>query len=367
MHRLDIAFRDTGRRTCRVRVGRGVSDDLIDWIASEFSGRLLVLVSDSNVAPLHGDPLLRLLRERGLTAELLGFPAGESSKVRATKSTLEDRLFDLGAGRDTVIVAVGGGVTGDLAGFLAATWHRGVPVVQVPTSLLAMADAALGGKTAVNLPGGKNLVGAFHQPAAIYADVDTLATLPEGPYVEGFAEVVKSAAIADLPLFRLLEGGVDRLRSRDPELLEDVVVACMRIKGRVVRRDEREHGRRAMLNFGHTVAHAVEAASGFDVRHGEAVAYGMCVEGRLAVDAVGFSPRHLERLRRLLGALRLPTRLPNGLAIDRIVDASYRDKKVRGGRVRYALPTRLGRMPAGDEVTVALDDDALRAAIETIG
>jgi len=367
MYRQDIAFRASARHICKVCVGRGVPGDLVGWIVDEFSGRLIVVISDSTVAPLHAEPLARSLRAKKLRVELLCFPEGEANKVRATKSRLEDQLFDLGAARDTVIVAVGGGVTGDLAGFIAATWHRGVPVIQVPTSLLAMVDAALGGKTAVDLPGGKNLVGAFHQPVGLYADVDSLATLPSERFIEGLAEVVKSAAIADVRLFRTLEGHVDRLLARDPELLEEVVVACLRIKGRVVRRDERERGRRAILNFGHTVAHALEAVSGFDLPHGHAVAYGMCVEGRLAIDAVGFPPRHFDRLRQLLQEVGLPTKLPRELSVQPLVEATHRDKKVRGGQVHYALPRRLGRMLTGDDVTVTLDDDTLRTAIEEIG
>lgn len=367
MRRHDIAFRTAARHICRVCVGCGVSAELVNWLADEFVGRLVVIVSDSNVAPLHADPLARALRARGLGVELISFHAGEAHKIRATKSGLEDQLFELGAGRDTVVVAVGGGVTGDLAGFIAATWHRGVPVIQVPTSLLAMVDAALGGKTAVDLPGGKNIVGAFHQPVGLYADINSLGTLPFERYVEGLAEVVKSAAIADLQLFRTLEGSVDRLLARDPEFLEEIVTACLRIKGRVVQRDERESGRRAILNFGHTVAHALEAVSEFDVAHGHAVAYGMCVEGWLAIEAVEFPQRHFDRLRNLLKAVGLPTQLPGEFSIQLLVEASHRDKKVRAGAVHYALPTQLGRMPAGDDVTVTLEDDALRAAIAMIG
>jgi len=255
-------------------------------------------------------------------------------------------------------------VTGDLAGAVAATWQRGVPVVQVPTSLLAMADSALGGKTAVNLPAGKNLVGSFHQPWGVYADVSTLATLPERDFIEGFAEVVKSAVVADFKFFRWLEGASDDLKRRDPSALEQAILNCLRIKGRVVARDEREAGRRAILNFGHTVGHAIEAVSGFEVRHGPAVAMGMIVEARLATAITGFSERHERRLSGLIDALGLPVRLPAGLSADAIVAATRHDKKARAGRARYALPVRIGRMGPADGVTVTVADEALRRTVE---
>jgi len=360
---FELTFPPGPRRTCKVRVGPGVLDELVLELPALSGVRLWVLVSDSNVAPLHGNPLAARLRARGLRVEQLDFPAGEASKVRETKALLEDRLLALGAGRDTALLAVGGGVTGDLAGYTAATWQRGVPVVQVPTSLLAMADAAIGGKTAVNLPGAKNLVGAFHQPWGVYADVDVLGTLPDDDYRDGFAEIVKSAVIADLAFFRWLEGTVQPLLRRDAAALSHAIAECVRIKGRVVRRDERESGRRAVLNFGHTVAHAIEAGSQWSVRHGTAVAQGMCVEARLAREELGFPETHRRRLVALLEAFGLPVCLPRDARVGALIAATRRDKKTRAGRVRYALPRRIGRMLPGDEVTLELDDTAVAKAL----
>jgi len=293
----------------------------------------------------------------------LTFPAGEASKTRTQKAIMEDRLFSSGAGRDAVILAIGGGVTGDLAGFLAATWQRGVPVVQVPTTLLSMADAALGGKTAVNIEGGKNMIGSFHQPWGVYADTSVLSTLDDAFYVEGIAEIVKSAVIADAALFSWLEGAVDRILTRDAAALEHALLACLTIKGRVVRRDELETGRRAVLNFGHTIAHALESVSGYTLRHGPAVSIGMCLEGRLAVNETGFSPKHVTRLEALLQRFGLPTRIPSGLPVDDVVTATNRDKKNRGGSVHYALPRKIGSMLPGSSVTVAINEARLRAVI----
>ena len=334
----------------------GVLDALVEDLSASPPGDRLFFVSDDRVAPLHAEPLLARVRARGLAAELLVFPAGEASKNRETKAALEDRLLELGAGRDAAIVAVGGGVTGDLAGFLAATWHRGVPVVQVPTSLLAMTDAALGGKTAVNLGPAKNLVGAFHQPLAVWADVSVLRTQDEGRFREGFAEMVKLGVVADVSLFRRVERETASLLERDPAALSGAVAECMRLKGRIASRDEREAGRRASLNFGHTIGHALEAVTGFELHHGHAVAVGMCVEGRIAAELTGFPGRHLERLERALAGLGLPSRTPPGATIDAVLAATRRDKKARQGRVRYALPLELGRMPAGAEVTRVVDD-----------
>jgi 3-dehydroquinate synthase len=350
-------------RVVAIHVGRGLVPRLASDVANAYSGARAIVVSDDRVAPLHGDVVRRALVERGLRADLIVFPAGEVHKTRETKARLEDELAALGLGRDAVVVAVGGGVTGDLAGFLAATWHRGVPVVQVPTSLLAMVDAALGGKTGVDTPAGKNLVGAFWHTVALYADLDTLATLPEEHYVLGFAEVVKSFAVADAAAFSRLERSVAALRSRDPDRIEDVVRTCLSIKARIVSRDPRDEGRRAILNFGHTVGHAVETASSWRIPHGAAVALGLSTEAVLASRVRGFPDAHRSRLRSLLAGLGLPATRPAGVVSEDVIAATRRDKKNRAGRTRYALPLRIGRMLPGSAVTVEVDETALAEAL----
>jgi 3-dehydroquinate synthase len=363
VQQLDHDLAPSGGRRCRVRIGAGLLERLADDLAAAPPATSLFVVSDSRVAPLYAHPLVERLRAVGLRAEPIEFPEGEASKSRDTKSAIEDRLFALGAGRDSAIVAVGGGVTGDLAGFVAATWHRGIPVVQVPTSLLAMVDAALGGKTAVNLPGGKNLVGAFWQPWGVWADVSTLRTLPDDRFREGFAEAVKSATIADAALFDALEQSSEALLARDADALVATVGACLRIKRDVVLADEREAGPRAMLNFGHTVAHALESCAGYELSHGRAVAIGLCVEGALAVTHRGFPGDALQRVERLLACFGLPRRLPAGSRVEALVAATRSDKKRREDRTRYALPAGLGCMPEAGAETVALDDDDLRRAL----
>lgn len=356
MFSLDVEFPGAPPRRVAVLAGRGALDRLVTDLAAAFENDLVVVVSDDRVFPLHGQAVARDLRRAGLRCETLVFPAGEGSKTRETKAALEDGLGRLGAGRDTVLVAVGGGVTGDLAGFVAATWHRGVPVVQVPTSLLAMADAALGGKTAVNTPDGKNQVGAFHQPWALYADLDTLATLPDRDLRAGCAEIVKSACLTDPATFATLESDVDPLLRRDPEALERSVRLALALKARVVTQDERELGLRAALNFGHTVAHALETATGFDLLHGEAVAIGLVVEARLAALRCGFPDGDVERLRVLLSAFGLPVRPPRGIDVGAALAAARRDKKNRRGGVRVCTPPRIGSMPCEDRLLLEVSD-----------
>jgi len=332
-------------------------------IAGDAAGASIVVVSDARVARLHAAALLRAIERGGGRPLLLTFPAGERSKSREMKARLEDRLASLSVGRDALFVALGGGVTGDLAGFLAATWHRGVPVVQVPTSLLAMVDAALGGKTGVDLPAGKNLVGAFHPPRALWADVTTLDTLPRRELSAGLAEAVKIAAVLDARLFALLDREAERLLARDASALLRVIGRCLRLKAKVVAEDLHDRGPRAILNFGHTVAHALESASGYRLRHGEAVAIGMVVEARIAERLTGFPREGTARLTALLARLGLPVTVPAGIEPRRIARLTLLDKKARGGTARCALPRRLGVPAEGPDPTrpIRVERDLLPA------
>ena len=347
---------------CPVHLGPEAPGRLVQDLARAGHGSV-ALVSDSNVAALHAGPLIEMAAQAGVQLALLSFPPGERYKTRQTKADLEDRLAALNIGRDGAIVALGGGVTGDLAGFLAATWSRGIPVYQIPTSLLAMVDAAIGGKTAVDLPGSKNRIGAFHPPAGVYIDPSYLETLPPDRFRSGLAEVVKYAVIADAGLLSVLEDRFEAIRGLDPAVLHDLLAACVRIKATVVEEDPLEAGRRGILNFGHTVAHALEAAAGYDIDHGEAVAFGMVAEGRLATEFTGFPVADLLRLKRWLLKAGLPVRLPQGVDPADVEEAAGSDKKNRQGRIRCALPRRLGAMMPGPDPTVEIPLPALRAAM----
>ena len=355
-YRFRVGARRSGSWSTTVFVAPGALEPAAAAIARAHRDALKIVVSDARVARLHGRRFLSLLARRGAAARLLTFPSGERAKTRDTKARLEDELFELGAGRDTVVVALGGGVTGDLAGFLAATWNRGVPLISVPTSLLAMVDAGLGGKTGVNLPGAKNVVGAFHQPVSLWADVRLLRTLPARTYRAGLAEAVKTAAVLDAGLFGYLEANVRRLLLREERVLATMVARCLALKGRLVARDERDAGVRAVLNFGHTAAHAIEAVTGFRVPHGEAVSMGVVAEARLARDVTGFPAAHAERIEDLLRAFGLPVRPPRGIDPQELLRAFLSDKKTRKAAVRCALPLSIGRMPPGADPTVSVDN-----------
>jgi 3-dehydroquinate synthase len=296
----------------------------------------------------------------------LTFPPGEPSKTREQWAQLTDALLEQGFGRDSGLVSLGGGVAGDLAGFVAATYMRGLPYVQAPTTLLAMLDASVGGKTGVDTPQGKNLIGAFHPPAAVLADPRVLSTLPERDFRGGMAEAVKHGLIADAGYFAWMEGNAEALLRRDEAALTRLVRRSVEIKAEVVGADEREAGRRAILNAGHTVAHALEHATGYALPHGEAVALGLVAECALA-ETIGAAPEGVRlRVSALLERLGLPVRLAEALDPDRVMAAMASDKKNRAARVRFALPSQLGEMHAG-AWTQEAPEAAIREALGAIG
>ena len=323
------------------------------------------LITDSNVHPLYAGRIESQF-EPG-TLDILAIPAGESNKTRETWSRLTDQMLAKGYGRDSAVIALGGGVVGDLAGFVAATFMRGVPVIQVPTTLIAMVDASIGGKTAVDTPAGKNMVGAFHQPAAVIIDPHLLATLPLRELRAGFAEVVKHGVIADEPYLREVAGSVSGLLSAGGSMgdsMLSLIVRSVEIKADVVSRDEREEGLRKILNFGHTIGHAVELVSGFSLLHGEAVAIGMALESELA-ERIGLAQTGTAAtVATTLQAAGLPTALPRGIEGGAVIEAMRSDKKGRSGKMRFALPLRIGAMAGADSGwTVSVTDEQLREVL----
>jgi 3-dehydroquinate synthase len=295
-----------------------------------------LIVSDCNVAPLYGDSVrTNLAGKRVSTIEL---PDGESHKTVATMHTVLDRLVDTGANRDTTVLALGGGVVGDIAGFAAACYMRGVAFIQVPTTLLAQVDSSVGGKTGVNHPQGKNLIGAFHQPGVVMIDTDTLTTLPDRELKSGLAEVIKHGAICDIVFFDWLEKNMSALLEKEPAALAYAIRRSCEIKAQVVAEDERESGRRAILNFGHTFGHAIEHSLGYgEWLHGEAVAAGMIMAAELSeLDATDVA-----RLRSIVAAAGLPGSPPI-IAADDWFSAMGMDKKIRGERLRFVLLEALG-------------------------
>ena len=324
-------------------IGWGVLDRLGNLMREAgLSGKAFV-VSDRDVLPRHGDRALISLREAGFEAAAFAIPAGEANKTLDVAATVYDWLVSQRAERGSAIVALGGGVVGDLAGFVAATYLRGVPLVHVPTSLLAMVDASIGGKTAVDHREGKNLIGAFYQPRLVLADVSVLKTLPKRALVEGCAEIIKHALILDPALLADLEARADDLLHLEPAFTVDIVRRNVAIKGSIVSEDERETGRRALLNYGHTVGHAIEAVSGYsDVHHGEAISVGMMAAAQIG-SRIGVTPPELvERQRALIEQFGLPVRGPK-LSADSVLEAMTLDKKVTDGVITWVLLESAGQ------------------------
>lgn len=327
--------------------------------------RKALIVTDANVAALPYPGLARdALAAIGIESTTAVVPPGEASKGLDTAATLYEKLVAMAADRHTLVVPVGGGVMGDLGGFIAATFARGLPLFMVPTTLLAQVDSSVGGKVGVNLPKVKNIVGAFHQPVAVWVDVASVNDLPDRELRCGLAEVVKYGVILDAPFFDELEANADAILARRPDLLRRIVARSCELKADVVSKDEREQtGLRAVLNFGHTIGHGVEATAGYGggFQHGEAVAVGMVAESRLAERLGWVDAAFTERLVGLLGRLGLPTSL-SGLDPAAILESMGRDKKNKGGRIRLVLPRRMGEV----ELTDAASADDLRSLLEDL-
>ena len=325
-----------------------------------------VIITDSNVGDLYGQSLSTQFDSAAI--ETLTIPAGETNKTRETWARLTDQMLAKGYGRDSAVIALGGGVVGDLAGFVAATFMRGVPIVQIPTTLVAMIDASIGGKTAVDTPAGKNLVGVFHPPIAIFIDPQLLATLPLREMRAGFAEALKHGVIADAAYFAQVAGDAPELMSvagAKSDSMVSLIVRSIEIKADIVSRDEREEGLRKVLNFGHTIGHAVELVSGYTLLHGEAVAIGMALESELA-ELIGLAQTGTAaEVKKALQSAGLPIALPPGLEADDLIEAMRSDKKGRSGRIMFALPVRIGAMAGSDAGwAVSVADDQLREVLQ---
>jgi len=346
-----------------VTVEPGVLDRVGELARRVAPGHRLIVITDTIVGPLYEQRVLG--SASGWIADVLRVPAGEPHKTRASWSGLTDQMLDRGCGRDTAIVALGGGVVGDLAGFVAATFMRGIPYVQVPTTLLAMIDASIGGKTGVDTAHGKNLVGAFHPPAAVIVDPTVLRTLPPNELISGAAEAVKHGVIADAAYFDAVGAILPELaKGHVSDALVPLIARSIEIKAAVVRRDVREVGLRKTLNFGHTIGHAIEALSEYRLLHGEAIAIGMTLESRLA-EHIGVASAGLaDRVRDTLRGGGLPVERPASMTPESIILATRADKKARQGLAEYALPAGLGSM-AGESTgwAITVPEETVRAVL----
>jgi len=340
-----------------------IDDGHLKKIGADLSERRVgdtyCIIADDRVAELYGDKLLDSLADAGIKSELLQFPRGEASKTLQTISELASRLAGKGLGRKDGLIALGGGVTGDITGFLAAIYMRGIPFVQVPTSLLAQVDSSVGGKTGVDIPEGKNLVGAFYQPKAVYIDSGVLTTLPHEEMLSGMAEVIKYGIIRDHQFLCFLEDNKQKILDHHPEILGKMIHTCCRIKAEVVEADERESDLRRILNFGHTIGHAVEAASNFAILHGNAVAIGMVAAARISVAKGVLTDSEADWICSIIRKFGLPTEVPKELDRKAIKKYLSTDKKSVGGRIFYVLPTSIDRIIITDEISEQQVDNVL--------
>jgi 3-dehydroquinate synthase len=347
-----------GINSYEIRVGSGLLARTGGWLKEKgFSGKL-VIVTDPTIKGLYGEALRQSLEKDGFSATTLLVPEGEEQKSLETAGRLYQELTNGYAERTTPILALGGGVIGDLAGFVAATYQRGVPLIQIPTTLLAQVDSSIGGKVAVDHGKLKNQIGAFYQPKLVIADVDTLKTLPPQELANGLAEVIKSAAIRNREFFAFLENNLDRIKSPNDEALEETVFQSAKIKAEVVEKDERDLGLRSILNYGHTIGHAIESISDFKVEHGKAVAVGMLAAARISNHMGMFDKSELTRLKDVVEKAGLPTSMPD-LEAEKIIQAMKHDKKVLREKVRFVLLKSIGDAFITDEVSPSVIEKVL--------
>lgn len=354
MNRIGVR---AGEQSYDVIVGHELLVQTGALVSQQLKGAACAIVSDDNVAPLFTETVSRSLTDAGFRPTLITVPAGENSKTMSEAESVCARMIEAGLDRSSFVVALGGGMVGDLAGFVAAIYHRGIPHVQVPTTLLAQVDSSIGGKTAVNTAAAKNMIGAWHHPALVIADVDTLETLPPREWKQGFAEIIKHAVIRDAEMFEMLQ-------RFDRSELPALICRNVEIKASVVAADERETtGERALLNFGHTVGHAIERAGDYrDFFHGEAVSLGIVAACEISVQKAGLSEGERERIVSTLEAFELPTRLPANFPKEKVLDALRFDKKFVHQEVRFVVTPKIGSARVALDVTM----DDIAAAIDRL-
>ena len=351
---------ELAERSYPILIGAGLLDDP-SHILSCLSQRRVAIVTNRTVAPLYLDRLAGPLEAAGVQVVRIVLPDGEDFKNWQTLNLIFDELIRNRCERRTTLIGLGGGVVGDMTGFAAATWQRGAPFIQVPTTLLAQVDSSVGGKTAINHPQGKNMIGAFYQPRLVLTDLDTLRTLPERELQAGMAEVIKHGLIRDGTFFAWLEQNLGRILGRDPEAMASAIQRCCEIKAEVVAMDEREEDVRAWLNFGHTFGHAIEAGMGYgEWLHGEAVAAGMMIAAHLSLLLGMLKPDAVDRIEHIIGASGLPTRGP-AWPTDRYIELMSVDKKARDGALRFVLLDGLGKAMLRSDISRAQLDQALRS------
>ncbi len=345
---------DLGERSYPIFIGSGLLSMLGDKCAKIYKPRKCVVITDSNVGKLYGKQAIEKLSEAGFLPFIITLPSGESTKSLRNVEYCYNRMAQERIERSSFIVALGGGVIGDLAGFVAATYMRGIGFVQVPTTLLAQVDSSVGGKVGINLKYGKNLVGSFYQPNLVLCDIDTLNTLPDRELRAGLSEVIKYAIIYDNAMFKRLEKDIDKLLIKDAKTLASIIARCCQIKAEVVAADEKESGLRAILNFGHTIGHALEAITNYNkLLHGEAVAVGQVAAAMIGAIVCSFNQTDVQRIKQLIKKTGLPVCYKlNKASQKKLIQAMKLDKKASGGEAKFVLPTKIGTVKFGQTVPI---------------
>ncbi|MFA4917210.1 MAG: 3-dehydroquinate synthase [Syntrophales bacterium] len=342
MKRIKVNLNKRSSSSYEIQIGYDIMEESGLIMAKNSIADRYVVVTDSNVSALYGEKILKELRKAGLEIELIEFPAGESSKNITVALNMIRKLLDLGVDRKSALIALGGGVVGDMTGFLASVFMRSIPYVQIPTSLMAQVDSSIGGKTAVDLPEGKNLLGTFYQPKAVFIDLKFLDTLPESEFKNGLAEIIKYGIINDTDFFDLLEDETGAIGNRERTFLECIITTSCTIKKKIVEIDERDQGLRQILNFGHTIGHAVESESGYKIPHGSAVSIGMIAAARISEKLHDFPSADCARIESLINIFGLPGEIPAFINTGGIISRLKWDKKKSGGMINFVLLKKLG-------------------------
>jgi 3-dehydroquinate synthase len=365
LHPVPVAFVEIHGAThsYSALVGSGLIEQIGERARKFLRRKSCAIVTDSNVGPLFADRIKRSLKSAGFQSILTTIPAGEKSKTLQQAGALCKQMIAAGLDRQSFVIGLGGGAIGDISGFVAAIYHRGIPHVQIPTTLLAMVDSSIGGKTGVNTADGKNLIGVVHQPSLVIDDVDVLKTLPRREFNQGFAEIIKHAIIADAKMFGMLQSWEAR-SPRRPLALQQLICRNIKIKAKIVGEDEQDRaGKRAVLNFGHTVGHAIERAGNYrKFLHGEALSLGIVAACAVSIKRAGLSSRQREAVVDLLQQFDLPTKLPKHFSREKIFNALKFDKKFEGGKIRFVVTPKIGAARVANDVT--LDD--IREAVDEL-
>ena len=342
MRSIKVNLDKKSRSSYEIRIGRDIIDRIALILAKNHKAGRYAVITDDCVGSLYGKKILTSLVDVGLNVNLIEFPAGEANKNINTVLHVAEKLLQAGADRETFLIALGGGVVGDVTGFIASVYMRSVPYIQIPTTLVAQVDSSIGGKTAVDLPQGKNLMGTFYQPCAVFTDLSFLETLPEKEFNNGLAEIIKYGIIDDEKMFHTMENNMEAIKLKDPKLVLNIVEACCRIKKSIVEIDEKDQGLRHILNFGHTLGHALETMSQYTITHGEGVALGMIAAARLSEKMGYLESNEAKRIEALIREAGLPCKIPETFFADNIIAALQMDKKKKGDIIRFVLLKKIG-------------------------